>query len=232
MIQQHQQQKDPPPNDCDEDDEDDEDENINTDWIQEYEKLSNVDNNYTRETMNSINVSIFYMDINKTIKTIITDKIALLPSSNEGDKDNDKDKNDTSVLSKDRLLPFILSKKVHLNTKYDLFDILYFNFPLESENFYSFLNKPHNNDNYLQIGTVMNDIHFEKSVFIFHEINTLYLFLIEKETNHKHRHHTLKSILKNSNHNNSNHIKKHLQQKTVRIASKVHRAFTKKRYNI
>ena len=117
-------------------DEESDDENLNMDWIQEYEKLSTVDNNYIRETMNSINVSVYYMNIDKTIKTIITDKIALLPSSSNESED------ETSVLSKDRLLSFILSKKVHLNIKYDLFDILYFNFSLESENFYSFINKP------------------------------------------------------------------------------------------
>jgi hypothetical protein len=225
---------------------------IDLQWIEEYEKLVKVENNYIQETMDSVSVCVFYMNKERSIKTIISDKIALFPSEDGA----------TSILSKDRILQFILSKKVHLNVKYDLFDILYFNFPLESENFYSFVNGGGNEENgengkdgktrdidnmahYLRSGTIVNDVHFEKSVFIFHEINTLYFFLIEKDIGENHRH-TLKSILKKESDisskedptskdpisNNKNNKNKEYSKK-VRIFSKPtksYRAFTKKVY--
>jgi hypothetical protein len=171
-------------------DEDSQSKDLDTSWIQEHERLSTINENYLRETMDSINVYYVYINRNQYIEKIISDK---LPLSLSEDKTH-------SYLSKETLLQIIQSRKIRTSfSKYRLTDVVSYLVDLEPENIQSFSNNENVEQytpSFFKIRSFMDDIQFNNSIFIFHGINSIY-FLFEEVELLNHRH-TLKSILKTS----------------------------------
>ena len=168
---------------------------LDTSWIQEHERLSTINENYLREPMDSINVYYVYINRNQYIEKIINDKLRLSLSD---DKTH-------SYLSKETLLQIIQSRKIKTSfSKYKLTDVVSYLVDLEPEQIQSYSN----NDNaeqstpaFFKVRSFMDDIQINKSIFIFHGINSIY-FLFEEVELINHRH-TLKSILKSSGNDNT-----------------------------
>ena len=164
-----------------------EDEDLDTSWITEQERFQNIQNNYHREPMDFIDTHFIYINKNQYIDKILTDKITL-------DKDG--------VLKNEILLKVIQDKKVNTpNSKYKLIDILTFFVDLEPENIQSYSNIENPENIYSQFFKVLNipdKISIPPSIFIFHNINSIYFIYQETEVIHK-RNLTFKSILKREN---------------------------------
>jgi hypothetical protein len=162
---------------------------LDTSWIQEHERLSSVNENYQRETMESIPVYFVYINRNQYIEKIISDKIPLVLHE---DKSH-------SYITKEALLQIIQSRKIKTAfSKYKLMDVLSYLVDLEPEHIQSF-SKSEMIDHptpYFKIASIMDDIRIQPSIFIFHGLNAIY-FLFEEVELLNHRH-TLKSILKAS----------------------------------
>jgi len=180
---------------------------IDTNWIQEYDSLQSISTTPLRELMTSIGAYFIYINPNDYIENILFETIDL-----EIDIDSK-----FSIITKEAVLKIIQSKKRVLDLKYKLVDILSFVIDIEPENIQSF-NKTDLDDSrtFLKNIPIFNDIHIYKSIFVFHNINSLFFFF--KETENHLRRFTLKSILKkdsfdtfsyiNNNNNNNNTSKK------------------------
>jgi hypothetical protein len=158
---------------------------IDTNWIQEYDSLQSISTTPLRELMKSIGVYFVYINPNDYIENILFETIDL-----EIDIDSK-----FSIVTKEAVLKIIQSKKRVLDLKYKLVDILSFVIDIEPENIQSF-NKTDLDDSrtFLKNVPIFNDIRIDKSIFVFHNINSLFFFFKESE-NHVRRF-TLKSILK------------------------------------
>jgi hypothetical protein len=104
-------------------------ENLDFSWIQEQEKLHNIQNNYCRETTESINMYFIYINKNNYIDSIVNEKQKLYFSADKK----------CSYLTKELLIKIIQSKKKKTpNSNYKFKDILYYNVYLEPEHIQSY----------------------------------------------------------------------------------------------
>ena len=160
-------------------------------WLEEQERIQNIQSNYYREPMESINTYFIYINQNNYIDKILCEKYDL--DINNG----------CSLLNKETLLQIIQSKKLKTHySKYKLIDILQYHNELEPENIQSFVNNGELEEcsqNALKNISLFDDIVINPSIFIFHGINCLYFVFQEVETVKQNIRKSYKSILKNGN---------------------------------
>jgi hypothetical protein len=151
---------------------------IDTSWIDN--RLYNSLNIPEKEIMNSIGLYFIYINKNFYIEKILYEKQIL------------EKKIEQCFLSKETVLKIIQSKKITTpNSKYKLIDILSFIIDNDYDDI-----KDLNNITLKNI-PIFDDILINKSIFIFHNINTIYFIFKEYENSIQYRT-TLKSILKNT----------------------------------
>ena len=158
-------------------------ESLDTSWFQEYNKLLNLQTNYNKEKMSAIDVKFIYIDNNNNIRNIYCEKLNLHSSDNG------------SQITKEDLLKIIQKNKTKNYNKYKLEDILFFHIPIDHENI-SIFNNQDSSSNYLKKVSFFDSLEIPESIFIFHDINSLY-FIFKLNDTDKHNF-TIKSILKNS----------------------------------
>jgi len=190
----------------------DENEDLDISWIEEQEKLQSVDKNYFREPMDSVTVTIIYINTNLYIENIISEKHAL--SSN-------------ALLEKERLLQIIQSKKkTTAHSRYKFMDALLYNVDLESEHVQKYANTPtmpNESNPFLKRLSIIDDIVFPPSIFIFHGLNGLYL-LFKEEPRTDIQNMKTKSILKSDGDQS-----KKITKKVKLVLKKPNQSTTKKR---
>ena len=176
------------------------DDNLDMSWIVETERLSKIDQNYARENMNEIKLHSIYINkinhIDKIVSTV--QPLTVIDLSNI-----------TVGLTNDFVIKLVEKMKILNNIKYKLLDILVFNVDLEPENIQSFsqintIIKSNTIDGisnfslqFLKTYSVMQNIKIPASIFIFHDLNSIYM-IFQEITN------SYTSILKKpdgSNHN-------------------------------
>jgi hypothetical protein len=165
------------------------DDGLDTSWIIDQERLQNIQSNYCREPMTSIDLFYIYINRNQYINKILCEKQSIIDLS--------------GFISKELLLKLIQSKKIMTaNSKYKLSEILSYHVDLEPEQIqsYSHSTETDNFNNYFKVLPILDDITITPSIFIFHDINALYFLFQEVDLDKPQHRHTLKSILKTSNH--------------------------------
>ena len=188
-------------------------ESLDTSWFQEYNKLLNLQTNFNKEKMINIDVKFIYIDNNDNIQNIYCEKLKLQCSDNG------------SQITKEDLLKIIQKNKTKNNFKYKLEDILFFHIPIEHENISDF-NIQDSSLNYLKKVSFFDSLEIPKSIFIFHNINSLY-FIFKLNENNKHNF-TIKSILKNSTSNSKNTKTKKVQINDVPMFQEIVKKTKKK----
>jgi hypothetical protein len=190
----------------------DENEDLDISWVEEQEKLQTVDKNYFRESMDSISVTIIYININLYIENIISEKHVL--SAN-------------GLLEKERLLQIIQSKKkITAHSKYKFMDALLYNVDLEPEHIQKYANTSlmeQESNPFFKRLTIIDDIIFTPSIFIFHGLNGLYL-LFKEEPRTDIQNIKTKSILKSDGDQS-----KKVTKKVKLVLKKPNQSTTKKR---
>lgn len=160
-------------------------------WIEEEERLQNIQTNYSREPMESIKTYFIYINKNQYIDKILCEVQELeINSDSTG-----------SQINKETILKIIQTKKISTPfSKYKLVDILLYNIDLEPEHIqdYSKANIEDNrNKDLLKKIPIFDEVIIAPSIFIFHGINSLYFIFQEVEIEKvKPSRHSLKSILK------------------------------------
>jgi hypothetical protein len=165
-----------------------EDDDLDMSWLNEQERIQNIQSNYYREPMEIINMYFIYINQNQYIEKILCEKYDLEIVSNG------------SLLNKETLLKIIQNKKIKtLNTRYKLIDILQYHVELEPEHIQSYCKNgehyPSSQKIFKNI-SVFDEVFFSPSIFIFHGINCLYFIFQEVETINTKNRKSMKSILK------------------------------------
>ena len=163
---------------------------------------------YIREPIQNIKLFFIYVNANLEIDCVSKDVETLLNMPS----------NIPTTISKERLLHIIQNKRHHNNKKYRLDDILSFQIHLEPENIQSFSSASASasacsiptsefDSTFLKSIPMFDDISCIPSIFIFHDIASLYFLFHEIDASRK-------SILKNGhnyNCNNSSRMTKKVQ---------------------
>ena len=154
-------------------------------WLQEQQMLHNIQSNYCRELMDSIQLQFVFLDTNKHITHITSMREPL----------NVCDASNQCLLKEDRIIALLSNiKKQYPSKKFTLHHISSFLVDLEPEHIQVFSNSDCSEQSpFLQQYSIVQSICIPPSIFIFHNVNTLYFFLQEIPCSHQR---TLKSILK------------------------------------
>ena len=202
---------------------------LDTSWIEKEEKLDHIQQNYFREPMEFIEVFFIYINANNYIEKIVSEKhpLELL------------DDKKTSVIKKEYLIQLIQNKKIKTaNSIYKLMDVLIYNIDLEPDfiqNYSKHENIAENSKGFFQVLKIIDDIHFPPSIFIFHDMNSLFILFQEKELDIKIV--KPKSILKmkttNGDNNGDNKTTKkvRIMLGNVDVSSPTHKKMTRKRFS-
>lgn len=148
-------------------------EDLDTSWINEFEKEDDEYKNYYSEDISFIKIHFIYTNKNDEIEKIKEEKILL---------------NTLGVLHKEELLRIIKNNSfLTPNSNYLVSFILKINIVLEPENLKTFLNNksPQNiGSSFLQPITTLDSIYFKKTIAMFHDINNiLIIFTPSTSTN-------------------------------------------------
>jgi hypothetical protein len=182
---------------------------LDTSWIQEEEKLETIEKNYQQEPMENIDIFFLYINADDYIEKIICENHSL----------------SEIVLKKEYILHLIQSKKRTLNNhRYKFMDMLLYNIDLRPEHIQTFSNTEVNEENarsFLKTYPIVDDVTISPSIFIFHNINSLF-FLFKENPNEPM---PIKSILKRDNGQRSLHK---VTKKVKIVVDKMHNGMTKK----
>ncbi len=169
-------------------------EDLDISWIEEHEKEIQINKNYNKERMKTIQTKFIYMNTHEEIEKITFCETPIQTNSTgEG------------YISKSHIMEIVQKRRnMFENKKYAVFDIFSYVIDLDSKGVQTYSNAEESyskiSEQFLKKHTVFNDIIIEDSIFIFHKINTLYFIFKEKiQTNNqreKDKQH-IKSILKN-----------------------------------
>lgn len=144
-------------------------------WIDEEERLLEIQDHCDREEMESIKCYFIYVNSNGYIQSITTDNIELTYN---------REKN-ISLIPKNKLLNIIQKQKIDFkNSKYIYKDACSFIVNLDPEDIKEFstsLNLTSYNNKFTKKIPLMDDVIIDPSIFIFHDINSLYFFFEEIE---------------------------------------------------
>lgn len=184
---------------------------IQPNWLAEEERLQKVDSIFDREPMSIINLKIIYVNTHDYIDKITCSSHSLTPSNNG------------SLIEKEVLIKLIQQFKLSNKTsKYKLLDVFLCNFDVNPSNIPMFSKNSNDSENattYVKKISPVDDIFIPSSIFMFHDINTLYFIYQEYEIVKNNM--PLKSILKQpSNSDIREHEQKKRHTKKVRISMK------------
>lgn len=164
---------------------DTDDDALDMSWLEEQEKLNNIETIYNREPIKSINLFFIYVNKDQNVDEIIKEKHVLQQPG--------------SLLSKEILLQYIQSKKrLSDKSKYKFQDIAVYNVDIEPEHIQAYSTTEitvENSSQYLKVLPFSADIHVADAIFVFHETTALFFIFQEIVLNQSIRT-TLKSILK------------------------------------
>ena len=164
-------------------------------WIEEQEKILNMNINYKREPVEYIHFHFCYVDADDSIVSLTTEKhtfSGLVEGSLSEGSLSEAAPSEAS-LSEAQLLKIIDDKKQHENINYTFSELSLFHVDLEPENIQTIepTLKP-----FFKTFPFISDIPIPPSIFVFHPLNSLF-FLFKRR----------KSILKKRNDNERNNQK-------------------------
>jgi hypothetical protein len=152
-------------------------------WIDKEEKMGASNTNYIREPIDNIQLFFIYVNYDSEIEYVSKESEFI----------------DSQSISKERLLQIIQTNRHHNNKKYRLDELLSFQIDLEPENIQSFSELDSLDDiskSFLKSLPIFDEIACISSIFIFHDIASLFFIFNEIDSSVK------KSILRNGINNN------------------------------
>jgi len=142
-------------------------------WVEKHERLLNIYENYQREHMDSIKICYIYVNLKSEIEKVICENEQLFFNGNY------------NVISKERVLQIVQNKKLlDHNLKYTIDNILVYNVSIEPENIQKYVNSE-SVECFLKIYPIIDEIQLPPSIFIFHEINSIYFIFKQSEVKPK-----------------------------------------------
>lgn len=143
-------------------------EDLDTSWLNEFEQIDKEYSTYYTEDLLFVKVNYIYINKNQEITNIYEDKY-LFKTPN--------------ILIKEDLIGLIKRNTIINQTKYSLLSILKYNINIEPNNLKTFFRSKNKNigNAYLQSVKHINDVAFDKTISMFHDLNNVMIIFIEKE---------------------------------------------------
>jgi hypothetical protein len=145
--------------------------NLDTSWIEEFEREEKDYKEYYREDLQSIKVHCIYVNKNNDIDKIKEERIFM---------------RQPNYLSGDQVLTLIKKNAIQDNVKYALLSILKYNITLEPTNLKTFIKYKTDlkgqGDIFLTSIKKIDDISFEKTISMFHDLNDLFILFYESDS--------------------------------------------------
>lgn len=168
-------------------------------WVLEQDRLHNPKNNFSREPIGRIQVKYIFINKNKYIDKVLCETVELSLGN---------------VISNEELIRMAENKKYKTPTsRYKLKELLLFNVDLEPEHIQAYaknddfiaFSKP-----FMKVLSIVDKIIIPDSVFIFHDVNSLYFIFeeVEVELIGGNKNPIIKSILKKDNSSGGSTTKK------------------------
>ena len=189
---------------------------VDSRWLQQEERLQNIDSIFDREQMQSITVKCIYINTHNYIDKITYTDVPL------------EIMNDRSILTKEKLIKLIQDNKLRTkDAAYKLMDVLLCNFdiiPSAIQSFSSVGDNINNIDHCFKSVSSVDDVIIQPSTFIFHDINSMYILFQEHEL--VKNGHQIKSILKASDNTQK---RKHTKKVRITLSNDRNRSNLKNR---
>ncbi len=179
------------------------DDDMNTNWIDDYEEYEKKYEDYYLESMEGVKTMFIYVNKKREIESIHEDYIELQANN---------------ILTKEELLFLIKNNNNPKNLKneptkkkdpYKLLSVLVYNIDLQPKQLKEYLEKKHpapQENPYLYSLKILEDIQFKKSISLFHDINTVY-FIYYDNSHTKNINNKTKKIYANKTASNTSHNK-------------------------
>lgn len=143
--------------------------NLDTNWIDEFEEDNKYSDFYT-EVLPNIKCYFVYVNRSHKITNIREDKIEL---------------DETNVIRKERLLYMIKNNIIRDDIKYKLLSLLIYNIDLTPQNLRNYLEKEplarNMEHSFLHSLKYLDDIKLSESITLFHDINSIYFVFFEQQ---------------------------------------------------
>lgn len=170
---------------------------LDTSWLQEFDKIENEYKNYYCEPLEFINLNCIYLNNKNEITYLHEEKVIF---------------NSLGHLSREEIIGLIKRNSFFNDAKYSLLSILVFNINIEPVNLKTFLRSNKKiGSAFLKSIKNIDSITFDKSISMFHDINNLCLIFYEKEYDINKKHSVTKRV-----HINSSSLKTNNKTKTKR----------------
>lgn len=140
-----------------------EEDKLDDSWIHNFNKIDKPYEEFYKENVYYVHLNIVYVNIeNEIIK--VSNEIFFMRNPN--------------IISKEEIIDIIKRNSCIVNNVYSLVSIIQYNINLEPKDIEDFLN---NGENYLTIIKHIDEIHFEKTISMFQDLNSLLLIFYEKD---------------------------------------------------
>lgn len=156
--------------------------NLDDEWINEFEKTDKLYQDFYKDDLYYINLRVIYVNRENEIDKIKHQSLLLLKKN---------------VISEEEILEILKKNSIDNERKYSLLSILRYNIILEPDDLKSYLLNKESQE-YLSVIKNIGDITFQKSITMFHDLNDIILIFYEKS----------REIVKKENTNTNSNTKK------------------------
>jgi hypothetical protein len=137
-------------------------------WITDFEKIDNSFEEYYKSDVFYVNITCIYINNSNEISSI-KEEIFFLNTPN--------------IITKEQLISLIKRNSNHINTNFSLLSLLKYNITMEPEQIKHFINSNtvlDTNYDYITKLKYIDEIVFEKTINMFHNLNNIFIIFYEK----------------------------------------------------
>jgi tRNA G10 N-methylase Trm11 len=157
-------------------------EELDDSWILEFENIEDEYKYFYKENIQTIKVRYMYINKENYLEKIKEENIIL---------------NTPNILSREEIVTLVKNNNKINNTQYTLLSLLKYNIDLEPINLKTFL-KTTNKPNYLTSIKTIDTIYFSPSIYMFQDLNDVFIIFYEPKENTTNKNSTNLNNLNNS----------------------------------
>jgi hypothetical protein len=141
---------------------------LNDDWIKNFENTDKLYQDFYKENLYYTNLFFIYINKNNEIEKLKQESFLMsMPN----------------CITREEILGIIKGATIEKDTKYSLSCLLKYNMNLETEDIHTYLKNTHKYNFFTDI-KIIDNIYFDKTINMFHDLNDLIIILTEKQKNH------------------------------------------------
>jgi len=137
---------------------------LDDEWIKKFDEIDNLYKDFYKDDVNYVNITFLYLNKENTISHINQEPFLF---------------NTPNKISKEDMIHLIKDNIICYKKKYRIKSILKYNFFLDVDDVKSYLKNGPEELNYLSSINYIEDIYFQKTITMFHDLNEIILIFQE-----------------------------------------------------